>query len=198
MDSSQAALPTAGGYFTAVVMQEIGRGLGPSADRQALGPIFPALDQAKADAAGVYATAWFLDHSVLPKERENELYACYLAELLRALLPYAAPTEPAPPSAQLMEFNYLFEQGAIVAHAGTLSRGTARVVFALDFDRLPAAIGTLNRELLEIEAAGDRSRAEQWFARYAAPPPALRTALESSLGLPVDIAPKFSWDLPIQ
>jgi hypothetical protein len=96
-----------------------------------------------------------------------------------------------------MEFNYLFEQRAIVPHAGTLSRGTARVVFAIDFARLPAAIAALNRELLEIEAAGDRPRAEQWFARYASPPPALRAALESSREIPVDIFPSFSWDLPM-
>ena len=202
MDASQSDLPTAGGYFTTVVLREIGREIGPSADRSSFGPIFPALDfpaldQAKADAAGMYATAWLLDHSVLPKEREHELYACDLAELLRALLPYAAPAQAAPPSAPLAEFNYLLGQGAIVPHAGTLSRGTARVVFALDFNRLPAAVAALNRELLEIEASGDRSRAEQWFARYATPPPALRAALESSRDVPVDIAPKFSWDLPI-
>jgi hypothetical protein len=198
MDASQSGLPTAGSYFTTIVMREIGREIAPSADRSSFGPIFPALEEAKADAAGMYSTAWLLDHGVLPREREHELYACALAELLRALLPYSAQAEPAPPSAQLAEFNYLFGQSAIVAHAGTLSRGTAREVFALDFDRLPAAVAALNRELLEIEASGDRSRAEQWFARYATPSPALRAALESSRDLPVDIAPKFSWDLPMK
>jgi len=198
MDPSQSGLPTADSYFTTIVLQEIGREIGPSADRKAFGPIFPALEKAKADAAGMYATAWLLDHGVLPREREHQIYACDLAELLRGLLPYAAPAESAPPSAQFAEFNYLFGQSAIVVHAGTLSRGTARVVFALDFDRLPAAIAALNRELLEIEASGDRSRAEQWFARYATPAPALRTALESSRGLPVDVAPRFSWDLPMK
>jgi hypothetical protein len=198
MDASQSALPTAGGYFTTIVLQEIGREIGPSADRSSFGPIFPALEEAKAHAAGMYATAWLLDHGVLPREREHELYACALAELLRALLPYSAQAESAPPSAPLAEFNYLFGQSAIVAHAGSLSRGTAPVVFAFAFDRLPAAVAALNRELLEIEASGDRSRAEQWFARYATPSPALRTALESSRNLPVDIAPKFSWDLPMK
>jgi hypothetical protein len=198
MDPSQSALPTAGSYFTTIVLQEIGRGLGPNADGKAFGAIFPALEEAKADAAGMYSTAWLLDHGVLPREREHQLYACDLAEMLRALLPYAAQPEPAPPSAPLAEFNYLFGQSAIVSHAGTLSRGTARVVFAFDFDRLPAAVAALNRELLEIEASGDRSRAEQWFARYATPSPALRAALESSLDLPVDIAPKFSWELPMK
>ncbi len=198
MDASQSGLPTANGYFTTIVLQEIGREIGPPADRKAFGPIFPALDQAKADAAGMYAAAWLLDHGVLPKEREHELYACDLAELLRTLLPYAAQTQSAPPSAALAEFNYLFAQGAIMPHAGTLSRGTARVVFALDFERLPAAVAALNRELLEIESSGNRSQAEQWFACYATPSPALRTALESSHDIPVDIAPKFSWDLPIK
>jgi hypothetical protein len=219
MDPSQSGLPAANGYLTMAVMQEIGRSLGPDTDRpgpgqvsirEALGPLYPALDQAKADAAGMYATAWLLDRGVLPREREQELYACYLAELLRALLPYSA-TQPNPQAspqaspqpgpqaaAALMEFNYLFAQSAIVPHAGTRSRGTARVVFALDFARLPAAISALNRELLEVEASGDPARAKQWLARYSTPPPALRNALETSQDVAVDIFPIFSWDMPIQ
>jgi hypothetical protein len=203
MDSSQSRLLTASGYLTTVVMQEIGRGLGPDTARvggvhglsipESLGPIFPALDQAKADAAGMYAAAWLIEHNLLPTERQPELYACYLAGLLRALLP-----NPAQAPAQLMEFNYLIEQGAIVPRAGTLSHGTAPVVFAIDFARMPAALGALNRQLLEIEASGDRPRAAQWFARYATPPPALQSALQSGRNLGVDIFPSFSWDLPLK
>jgi hypothetical protein len=97
-----------------------------------------------------------------------------------------------------MEFNYLLDQGAIVPYAGTLSRGTARVVFALDFDKFPAAIESLTKELLEIEATGDRLRAEQWFTRYGSMPPALQSALDSTRDVPVDIFPKFSWDVPVK
>ena len=97
-----------------------------------------------------------------------------------------------------MQFNYLIAQGAITTHAGTLSRGTARVVFALDYTKLPAAIESLDKELLEMEATGDRARAEQWFARYGTMPSSLQSSLESTKDIPVDIFPKFSWDVPVK
>jgi hypothetical protein len=97
-----------------------------------------------------------------------------------------------------MEFNYLLEQGAITPHAGTTSLHTAPVVFTLDYAKLPAAMESLDKELLQIEATGDRSRAEQWFTRYGSVPPSLRSALESTSDIPVDIFPKFSWDVQQQ
>ena len=60
--------------------------------------------------------------------------------------------------AEMMEFNYL------VGAAGDQSRDIGR--YAIDFAKMPAAIAALAKELLEIEATGDRARAEAWFAKY--------------------------------
>ncbi len=205
MDPSQSAEPTASGYLTTLVMREIGRDLGPSSARvngqqlsisEALGPIYVPLDEAKADVAGMYAMRWLIEHNLLPPEREREWDACYLAGILRAVRRLGA-TEVRN-RAQLMEFNYLVEQGAILPRPGTRSRGTARVVFALDYAKLPTAIATLNQQLLEMEASGDRRRAEQWFARYGSVPPSLRASLESTGEIPFEIFPEFSWDLPVK
>jgi hypothetical protein len=204
MEPSQSSLPTASGYLTMVILHEISHDLGPTSARvggkrvsirESLGPIFSALEEAKADATGMYGLRWLIAHNALPAGSEQEFDASYLAGILRSV---RFGTAEAHGRAQLMEFNYLLDQGAIVPHAGTLSRGTARVVFALDFDKFPAAIESLTKELLEIEATGDRLRAEQWFTRYGSMPPALQSALDSTRDVPVDIFPKFSWDVPVK
>jgi len=204
MDPSQAGLVSASGYFTFVTLHEISHDLGPSFARvdgkpvsigESLGPICAAVEEAKADVTGMYAMRWLIEHDVLPKEREQEFYASYVAGMLRSS---RFGTVEAHGRAQLMEFNYLLEKGAILPHAGTLSRGTARVVFALDFSKFPELIESLDRELLEIEVTGDRTRAEQWFARYGELPPSFQSSLESTKDIPVDIFPRFSWDVPVR
>jgi hypothetical protein len=65
--------------------------------------------------------------------------------------------------------------------------------YAIDYARMAGAFAALSKELLEIEATGDRARAEAWFARYDKMPPAMAKALESAGGVPVDIDPIFSF-----
>jgi hypothetical protein len=199
IDPSQSSEATAAGYLTSLEMRELGRWLGPAAARvdgkplpiaEALGPSYEVLDEAKADAAGMYAAQWLLAHNALPPGREHDLDVCYLARLLHAVRRLGS--SDAHNRAQLMEFNYLVEQGAILARDGDRSRGTARVVFALDYAKLPAAITALTAQLLEMEAAGDRRRAVQWSARYGSVGSPLRTSLESTRDIPLEIFPKFS------
>jgi hypothetical protein len=204
IDPSQSSLTTANGYLTTVILHEISHNLGPTSARvngktvpigEALGPIYSTLEEAKADVTGMHGIHWLIEHRVLPREREQEFDVSYLAGILRSVRFGAAEAHG---RAQLMQFNYLLAQGAITTHAGTLSRGTARVVFALDYTKLPAAIESLDKELLEMEATGDRARAEQWFARYGTMPSSLQSSLESTKDIPVDIFPKFSWDVPVK
>jgi hypothetical protein len=58
---------------------------------------------------------------------------------------------------------------------------------------MPAMIAQLAKELLEIEATGDRSRAENWFAKYGKIPPELTAALAAAKDIPVDLIPVFSF-----
>ena len=48
-------------------------------------------------------------------------------------------------------------------------------------------------ELLEIEATGDRSRAEKWFKKYGTMPEELKASLKAAADVPVDIDPVFSF-----
>ncbi len=47
----------------------------------------------------------------------------------------------------------------------------------MDYALMPGAIADLAKELLEIEATGDRQRAENWFKKYDVMSPELMAAL---------------------
>ena len=85
----------------------------------------------------------------------------------------------------MMEFNYLSERGAI--------RRNADGRYAIDYEKMPGALADLAKELLEIEATGDRSRAENWFQKYSTMPEDLKTSLQAASDVPVDIDPVFSF-----
>jgi hypothetical protein len=209
MRPDQAAQATADGYLTGTIMHEISHGLGPAYARtpqgqrdirEAIGPAYSALEEAKADVTGMYALKWLIDRGLLPKSRIEEYYASYVADIFRTV---RFGTAEAHGRAVMMEFNYLAEQGAIRADRGAdplkdskPAPGTTRYV--IDYDKMPGAIALLTRELLEIEATGDRERAENWFKKYDKMPTELRVALESARDVPVDFYPLFSFPDTVQ
>lgn len=184
---SDAAKASAGGYLADVMMHEISHGIGPAFARkdgkqvdirEAIGPLYSGLEEAKADVTGMFGLQWLLDHGALPKDRTEEFYASYVAGVFRTL---RFGTGEAHGRAQMMEFNYLSEQGAITRDAGG--------VYAIDYAKMPAALASLAKELLEIEATGDRARGEAWFRKYGEMPADLREALARTRDIPIDIDP---------
>jgi hypothetical protein len=185
----QVQLVTAEGYLVTTVMHEISHGIGPQAARQngkkrdireAIGPMFSGLEEAKADIGGLFGLDWLIRKGVLPKEREKEYYASHLGGIFRTV---RFGTGEAHSRAEMMEFNYFSEKGAIVRDAKTGR-------YAVDFDKMRTAVASLAKELLEIEATGDRGRAEAWFAKYGTMPPELSAALKAAADLPVDVDPR--------
>ena len=94
-------------------------------------------------------------------------------------------------AAEMMEFNYLAEQGAI-------RREPASGLYDINFERMPAAIASLAKELLEQEATGNRGRAERWFKKYAVMPLELSAALAKASDIPVDVDPEFDFHPPLR
>jgi hypothetical protein len=190
MDPAQARQASAEGYMAAVVMHEIAHGLGPSfahrggkevSINEAIGPVYAALEEAKADVTGMFGLEWLMQHGAVAASRREEYYASYVAGIFRSVRFGAAEAHS---KAELMEFNHLMEQGAIRAANGR---------YAINYSRAPAALAALAKELLEIEAAGDRSRGEAWFAKYGKMPDDLVRALASTKDIPIDIEPIFSF-----
>jgi len=195
MPSDQAARATGEGYLAAVVLHEISHGLGPAFARvngkqvaitEALGPVYSALEEAKADVTGMFGLQWLMDHGALPKSRAEEYYASYVAGIFRTLRYGIAEAHG---RAEMMEFNFLLEQKAITRSGGK---------YAVDYTRLPAAMAQVSKELLETEATGNRVRAEAWFNRYDKMPPDLAQALKSANDVPVDVEPMFSFPVMIE
>jgi len=123
-----------------------------------------------------------IDHEALPKNKLEEFYASYVAGIFRTVRFGVAEAHG---QAEMMEFNYLSERGAIVR------QGAGR--YAIDYGRMPGALNDLAKELLEIEATGDRGRAENWFKKYGTMPAELRASLKLAAEVPVDVDPVFSF-----
>ncbi len=192
MPQSQAARASAEGYMASTVLHEICHGLGSAYSRvngkqvpitEAIGPVYAPLEEAKADVTGMFGLQWLMDRGALPKNRAQEYYASYVAGLFRTV---RYGTAEAHGRAEMMEFNYLAEQKAVVRTNGK---------YAVDYAKIPGAIAALAKVLLEIEATGARGRAEAWFNRYDKMPAELAQALTSAKDVPVDVEPVFS--LPI-
>ncbi|HET9180700.1 MAG TPA: Zn-dependent hydrolase [Candidatus Angelobacter sp.] len=184
----QANLASMDGYLAAVLMHEICHGLGPAFARTptgqqdiraAIGPAYGGLEEAKADVVGLFALNWLMDKGVLQKDSAPEVYASYVAGIFRTVRFGVAEAHG---RAEMMEFNYLSEQNAI-------TRDPKSGKYVIDYAKMPVAIASLAKELLEIEATGDRNRAEQWFTKYDSMPTELKSALAGIKDVPVDIDP---------
>jgi len=192
----QVAQASGEGYLLGTIGHEIAHGLGPAFARtaagkvsiaEALGPIQAGLEEAKADVVGMYALKWLVDRDVLPKSKLEGYYASYVADFFRAIRFGTAEDHS---QAEMMEFNYLSERGAIKRQ----SSGR----YAIDYARMPDAINGLAKELLEIEATGDRARAENWFKKYGSMPRDLETSLQAASAVPVDIDPVFTFTMTVK
>ena len=188
----QAAKVSGEGYLLGTIMHEIAHGLGPAyartssgkmAIRESIGPIFSGLEEAKADVVGMFGLKWLVDHDALPKDKLEEFYASYVGGMFRTVRFGVAEAHG---QAEMMELNYLIERGAVTREA------TGR--YAIDYDKTTGAVADLAKELLEIEATGDRQRAENWFAKYDKMSDEMKTALQKKTAdIPVDIDPVYAF-----
>ena len=192
MRADQANLASMDGYLAVVVMHEMSHGLGPAysrvggkqvAIRQSIGAVYSALEEAKADIVGLYGLDWMMNKGIVPKSRARDFYASHLAGIFRTV---RFGVVEAHARAEMMEFNYFAEQGAI-------TRDPATGRYAIDFVKMPGAVASLAKELLEIEATGNRARAEAWFRKYGTMPADLTAALAKTGSVPVDVDPVTSF-----
>jgi hypothetical protein len=190
MRSDQAARASAEGYMASTLMHEISHGLGPAFARvggrqmdirEAMGPVYSGLEEAKADVVGMFGLAWLMDKGAMPRSREQEYYDSYLAGIFRTV---RFGTGEAHGRAEMMEFNYLFEQGGIQRRDGK---------YQVDYPKIRSGLARLAKELLEMEATGNRARAEAWMKKYDAMPAELAQALAGTKDIPVDVDPVFSF-----
>ncbi|MBA3646411.1 MAG: Zn-dependent hydrolase [Gemmatimonadaceae bacterium] len=192
MREDQANLASMEGYLAVVVMHEMSHGLGPAYSRvngkqvdirEAIGSTFSGVEEAKADIVGLYGLGWMMDKGILPKAKAGDYYASHVAGIFRTVRFGVAEAHA---KAEMMQFNYFTEQGAITRDAKTGK-------YAIDIVKMRGAIASLAKELLEIEATGDRTRADNWMTKYGTMPADLKAALAKSGSVPVDVDPVTSF-----
>ncbi|XP_065027607.1 nudix hydrolase 3-like [Musa acuminata AAA Group] len=180
-------------FYTHTICHECCHGIGPhtiilpngvqSTVRLELQELHSALEEAKADIVGLWALKFLVDQELLPKSFLKSMYVSFLAGCFRSI---RFGLEEAHGKGQALQFNWLHENGAFLMHAN----GT----FSVDFMKVEGAVENLSREILTIQAKGDKPAAMSLLQRYAKMTQPLHIALEKleRVQVPVDIAPIFS------
>jgi hypothetical protein len=192
LDPSQRGMVEFDIYFSNVLMHELSHGLGPGHIRLADGTettvsrelktLYPPLEEAKADIMGLYNTAYLVRQGYLPQEHETKAYVNFLPGFFRAIRFGATSAHG---KANMMEYNYMKEKGAI-----TLDEGTG--YYKVNLDKMPAAARAMTEELCMIQALGDYEAAEKFIAKYGKVPPEVERQLAKLKSIPTDIEPVYA------
>jgi Peptidase family M49 len=165
-------------FFTHILAHEMTHGIGPQNNvRQSLKELHSAIEEAKADATGLFMMQYLFDHKLLPPA-EKSLYTTFLASSFRTL---RFGVHEAHGKGMALQFNYLMDKGAFVARAD----GT----FAVDFAKIQPAVRDLVHDLLTIEATGDYAGAKKMLDQLGVLRPLLEQALAKLTDIPTDIEP---------
>lgn len=178
-------------YFNNTLMHEFSHGLGPGTIRlkdgtestvnRELKELYSGIEEAKADITGLYCTRVLVKEGFFDKAEETRGYVCFLPGFFRSI---RFGTGSAHGKANLMEFNFFREQGAIEFDAQTEK-------FRVVLSKMPAAVEKMANELLMIQALGDYNAAKTFSDRYAQPSPELDKLLAKLNDIPTDFEPFF-------
>lgn len=164
----------------------LGHALGPRFAATPGGPVPVAeslreehawVEEAKAEAVGMDALPWMIEQGRLPEANLRGDATALLASLLAAARHGASV--PAGQAA-IVALNWHREHGG-------LTHDRPSGTWAVDFDRLEESLRALARELLEIQARGDRQRAARLRRDYGRADPDLRATLARLDAIPASL-----------
>jgi hypothetical protein len=177
-------------FFTHILMHELVHGLGPhgitvngrtTTVRQELKETYSAIEEAKADVAGLFALQLLVDRGQLSKDFERTMYTTFLASAFRSI---RFGINEAHGRGQAVQLNYLLDQGAFVINAD----GT----FAVAADKIRAAVTALTGEIMTLQAEGNYAAARRMLETLGVVRPQTQIVLDRLKAVPVDIAPRFT------
>jgi hypothetical protein len=123
----------------------------------------------KADLVSLFSSARLHDAG---HYSDAELRAFYAGGILR-VLQFGPPRRDQPyQTMQLMQWNWFIRAGVL-----TLDQGRLRI----HYDRYPAAVESLLREVLAIQSAGDFARAESFIEEWTAWDPAVHGVVATAM-----------------
>jgi hypothetical protein len=176
-------------FFTHILMHELVHGLGPhgitvngraTTVRAELKDTYSAIEEAKADIAGLFALQFLIDKGRIGRDLERTMYTTFLASAFRSI---RFGIGEAHGRGQAVQLNYLLDLGAFTVNPD----GT----FAVDAARIRDAVTALTREIMTLQAEGDYAAAKRMLDTLGVIRPQTQAVLDRLRGVPVDIAPRF-------
>jgi hypothetical protein len=174
-------------FFTHILMHELMHGLGPHETagarpvtvRAALQQSYGALEEAKADIAGLFALQYLIDKGVLDRALEKSVYVTFLASSFRTLR-FGGDAHAVGMAVQL---NALLDAGAVtVAKDGT---------FSVEASKIKEAVRALTAEIMNVQSAGDGAKAAELLRVRGVIRPEVKAVLDRLTKVPIDVEPRF-------
>jgi hypothetical protein len=190
LEPQQAALVTKKYMQMETLFHELSHSLGPgtitvngrrtTVDEE-LKDQHSALEEAKADVAGVWNILFMMDKGELPIAEKPQLFATYFAGIFRAM---RFGTEEAHGHGAALQYGYLKAKGAFAWDA---QRGR----YVIDQARMESSVRDLLHDQLMLQALGDYEGTRAFFARWAVLDEHAEAAIAAMGGIPVDIRPIY-------
>jgi hypothetical protein len=176
-------------FFTHILLHELMHGLGPhdisvngqsTTVRKALRDTYSAVEEAKADVAGLWALQRLVDQGHVSADIGRSMYATFLASMFRSL---RFGINEAHGRGVAIQLNHFLDSGAVRVQAD----GRFEVVI----DNMRDAVTSLTAEIMTLQAEGSYERATSLIGRLGVIRPEVKTVLDRLDGIPVDIEPRF-------
>ena len=138
---------------------------------------YSALEEAKADVAGVWNILFMMDKGELPLAEKNQLLATYFTGIFRSV---RFGTNDAHGEGAALQYGYLKEKGAF-------RWDDAAKRFVIDYAKLETGLRDLLHDQLMLQANGDYAGTGAFFDRYAHLDAHAEAAIAAMEHIPVDI-----------
>ncbi|KAF9974663.1 hypothetical protein BGZ73_001886 [Actinomortierella ambigua] len=192
LDQDQLGLVAFDSFFNHVLMHEVAHSNGPhflvhdkkATVRSALEEYHSAMEEAKADIAGLWAIALLLKDGTLDaKPSAASYYVTFLASAFRSIR--FGITE-AHGLGQCIQFEFLMEHGGFEYNSATDK-------FRVNLDKIEAAVTALTNKIMVLQGDGDKAAVKAFVDKYGKISPHVAKALArlEALGVPVDVYPKY-------
>ncbi|MFC3213891.1 dipeptidyl-peptidase 3 family protein [Novosphingobium panipatense] len=140
-----------------------------------------ALEEAKADVAGVWNILLMMNKGELPIAQRPQLFATYFTGIFRAVRFGAVEAHG---KGAALQYAYLRDKGAF-------TYDVAARRYVIDDARMEAGLKALLHDILMLQATGDYEGTKAFMARWAKLDGEAEAAIAAMASLPVDIRPVY-------
>jgi hypothetical protein len=183
-------------FFTHILMHELMHGLGPhniapagraTTVRQELKETYSTIEEAKADASGLWALAQLAAQQQVDAAIARTMYTTFLASAFRSI---RFGINEAHGRGIAIQINYFLDAGAFRVNTD----GT----FSVDDARMLDAVTGLTREIMTLQAEGSYEKARAMIEKLGVIRPPVQRVLDRLADVPVDIEPRFVSSDPLR